>query len=92
MPKATKVVVHFDDGSTYEVPADKFGSLFMSEAKARKCGHKPPWGKPPQAHGGADTAAMSLMSSEETTAPIGDASTQEGETSCYWVGGVIICP
>lgn len=94
MPKATKVVVHFDDGSTYEVPIDKFGSLFTNEAKARKCGHKPPWGNPPNSGGGGgstDTATLGLMSTGESTTPTDD-STQEGETSCYLVGGVVICP
>jgi hypothetical protein len=89
MPKATKVVVHFDDGSMYEVPIEKFGSLFTNEAKAKKCGHKPPWGSPPKSGGETDTATMSLMSTESTTS---DDSTQEGETTCYWVNGVIICP
>jgi hypothetical protein len=89
MPKATKVVVHFDDGSTYEVPADKFGSLFVNEAKAKKCGHKPPWGKPPTSSGDSDTATLSLMSTGESTEPAAD-STMEG--SCYLIGGVVVCP
>lgn len=57
MPQATKVVIHFDDGSTYEVQAASFGSLFTSEAKAKKCGHNPPYGKPPGAGAGAVAAA-----------------------------------
>ena len=89
MPKATKIVVHFDDGSMYEVPVDKFGSLFTSEAKAKKCGHNPPYGKPPKSGSSTDSATVGLMSTSETT---DSTEMQAMEGACYWVNGVIICP
>ncbi|MGQ0815390.1 MAG: hypothetical protein ACT4O1_13185 [Gemmatimonadota bacterium] len=46
MPKATKIVIHFDDGTTHEIQASKMGSLFTSEARAKLCGHNPPYGTP----------------------------------------------
>ena len=92
MPKATKIVVHFDDGTTYEVAADKFGSLFMSEAKAKKCGHNPPYGKPPKNGSSTDSATLGLMSTSESTEPADSTETQVMEGACYMVGGVIICP
>ncbi|MGQ0563002.1 MAG: hypothetical protein ACT443_14150 [Gemmatimonadota bacterium] len=55
MPTATKIVIHFDDGTTFEVQASKVGSLFTSEARAKKCGHNPPYGKPPREENTATT-------------------------------------
>lgn len=81
MPQATKIVVHFDDGSTYEVDPSTVGSIFMSETKAKKCGHNPPYGKPPQDNSGTTT----LMSTTTSTAV-------EPSGTCYWVNGVIFCP
>ena len=78
MPKATKIVIEFDDGSSYEIDPAKAGSIFTSEAKAKKCGHNPPYGKPPKNENG-DSGSVSLMS-----------TTEEG--ACYLVNGVIVCP
>jgi hypothetical protein len=79
MPKATKFVVHFDDGSTYEIPANGTGSIFVNEEKAKKCGHNPPYKKPPKKNGTTDTS---------TTEP--EMAAMEG--ACYLVNGVIVCP
>lgn len=48
MSKATKITIHFDDGTTYDVDPSQSGSIFVNEGKAGKCGHRPPWGKPPK--------------------------------------------
>lgn len=48
MPKATKIIIHFDDGTTHEVDPGRSGSIFFNEGKAEKCGHRPPWEKPPK--------------------------------------------
>ena len=84
MAKPTKIVVHYDDGTTTDIPAQGVGSIFMNEGQARKCGHNPPYGKPPQANGGVNAAAA------DTTAT-GDVSLMAGE-SCYIINGVIVCP
>ena len=86
MPKATKIVIEFDDGTTYDVDPAKAGSIFMSEAAAKKCGHNPPYGKPPKSGNGAGTDTLSVAS-DSTTA----GATAEGPT-CYWINGVIVCP
>ena len=57
MPKATRIVIVFDDGSTYETEISKFGSLFTSQQQAERCKHFPPYGKPPQ-QGGDDATAV----------------------------------
>lgn len=82
MPQATKIVVHFDDGSTYEVDPSTVGSIFMNEPKAKKCGHNPPYGKPPQ----KTTESTLSMSSTET------ADDAEPAGTCYLVNGIIFCP
>jgi hypothetical protein len=82
MPKATKLVVHFDDGTTYEIPAEGTGSIFLNEEKAKKCGHNPPYKKPPK-NGEAGTTAVAT--DEPLTASL-------METACYWHNGVIVCP
>ena len=85
MPKATKIVIEFDDGTRHDVDPAKARSLFTSEAAAKKCGHNPPYGKPPKSgNGSTDTASVT---SDSTTA----AATVEGPT-CYWINGVIVCP
>jgi hypothetical protein len=85
MPKATKLVVHFDDGSTYEIPAQGTGSIFLKEEKARKCGNKPPYKKPPKTDEAEASGTMSLLS-DTTTEPAPEEST------CYEINGVIVCP
>ena len=87
MAKATKIVVYFDDGSTYEVQADQVGSIFLKETAAVKCGHKPPYGKPPK----DETTTFAAMSTTETGGTAGGDATAQG-TGCYLVSGVIICP
>ena len=86
MPKATKIVIEFDDGTKHVVDPAKARSLFTNEAAAKKCGHNPPYGKPPKSDNGnvTDTAALT---SDSTTA----AASVEGPT-CYWINGVIVCP
>lgn len=82
MPQVTKIVLHFDDGSTHEVDPSKYGSIFSNEPRARACSHNPPYGKPPQNSGSTTT----LMSSTTADADAADAGT------CYYINGVIICP
>ena len=83
MAKPTKIVVHFDDGTTTDIPAQGVGSIFMSEAKAKKCGHNPPYGKPPHA------AATATGETAETG---GTVSAMDTGDNCYIVNGVIVCP
>lgn len=82
MPKPTKVVVHFDDGTTLEIPAQGTGSIFLNEEKAKKCGHNPPYGKPPKNNG---VSADSTTTTDTTT-----MSTLEA--GCYILNGVVVCP
>lgn len=92
MPKATKIVIEFDDGTVYDIDPSNAGSIFTSEASAKKCKHDPPYDKPPKppkkkdADTGGGTA--SLMSTADTTNAAGAA---EGG-GCYIVNGVIVCP
>jgi hypothetical protein len=92
--KPTRIVVYFDDGTQWEMSADEVGSIFLKESKAVKCGHKPPYKKPPKQKSGSETstatfAAMSGTGSGETG---GEASVQEEGEGCYIIGGVIVCP
>lgn len=82
MAKPTKIVVHFDDGTSYETPAQGVGSIFMNEGKARKCGHNPPYGPPPKKDKSAGSAAEAG----------GDMTLMDTGDNCYIVNGVIICP
>jgi hypothetical protein len=87
--KPTKVVVYFDDGTQWEVSPDEAGSIFLSESKAVKCGHNPPYKKPPKPKAGSpNTATFAALS---TTV---DESGGEGEVpeGCYIIQGVIVCP
>jgi hypothetical protein len=88
MPKPTKVVIHFDDGTSYETPAQGVGSIFMNEGKAKKCGHNPPYGKPP---GNSNAGGTSGAGTGGTTEG-GTVSLMDTGDSCYIVNGVIICP
>ena len=86
MAKPTKIVVIFDDGTTTDIPAKGVGSIFMNEAKAKKCGHNPPYGKPPKEKD-ADAPLAMAMTAE------GDTEDEGGEgDNCYMVNGVIVCP
>ena len=87
MPKATKVVLHFDDGTTYEIPADGTGSIFLKEEKAKKCGHNPPYKKPPKK---TDEAAAPDTATTEAESPEPTMMAMEG--SCYLINGVVVCP
>ena len=86
MAKPTKIVVHFDDGSTTDIPAEGVGSIFMNEEKAKKCGHNPPYKKPPK-----EKNAGVSMAAAFSAAGGGEAETDEGD-SCYIINGVIVCP
>lgn len=87
MAKPTKIVVHFDDGTTTDIPAKGVGSIFMNEAKAKKCGHNPPYGKPP--HAAAGNAGGNAGGSESES---GTMSLMDTGESCYIINGVIVCP
>jgi hypothetical protein len=78
MAKATKILIVFDDGTTYETDASKVGSLYTSQQQAERCKHFPPYGKPPEKNGEATTASAT----EETAM----------EGSCYIINGVVVCP
>jgi hypothetical protein len=91
--KPTRIVVYFDDGTQWEMPADQVGSIFLKESKAVKCGHKPPYKKPPKpSSGSTTTATFAAMSSTESGETGGEVSVQEGGEGCYMIGGVIVCP
>lgn len=47
MARPTRIVVYFDDGSETEIAAAGVGSIFLSEDKAVRCGHRPPYDPPP---------------------------------------------
>ena len=49
MPTPTRMVIHFDDGTSMEIPLVGMSSVFMNEAAAVKCGRRPPYqqGPPP---------------------------------------------
>jgi hypothetical protein len=61
MAKVTRITLHFDDGTSYEVDPATGGSIFVNEGKAQKCGHRPPWKKPPQ-----DEETSTMATTEET--------------------------
>ena len=86
MAKPTKIVVHFDDGTTTDIPAKGVGSIFMNENKAKKCGHNPPYKKPPKKDSADDAPTLLAMSTTGDTEDDGDAD------NCYVVNGVIVCP
>lgn len=89
MAKATKIVVYFDDGTTHEIQADKAGSIFLKESAAKKCGHNPPYGKPPK----SASTTLSAMSTTEASGETGGATTAEAQGgTCYMINGVIVCP
>ena len=86
MAKPTTILIIYDDGTTTDIPAKGVGSIFMNENKAKKCGHNPPYGKPPKKEDAGNTStlmAMSTTADEEEDAVAG---------SCYMVNGVIVCP
>lgn len=85
MAKPTKIVVYFDDGTSIDIPAQGVGSIFMSEGKAKKCGHNPPYGKPPHAAAAGTTETSG-------TADGGTVSLMDTGESCYIINGVIVCP
>jgi hypothetical protein len=67
----------------------------LKESKAKKCGHNPPYNKPPKAASTNDTttttfAAMSTTETGGEEGGTGDVSLQ-GDT-CYLINGVIVCP
>lgn len=82
MPRATKIVIHFDDGSTHEVDTSEYGAVFSNEPRARACNHNPPYGKPPRNSGSSSPAVMSTSTAEEDDAGGG----------CYYINGVVVCP
>ena len=90
MAKATKIIVIFDDGTTFDVPADSAASIFLKESAAVHCGHQPPYGKPPKKEEAAMLTAMSAPTGS-TAAATTTGGTGAGGTSCYMINGVIIC-
>jgi hypothetical protein len=90
MAKPTKIVVHFDDGTTTDIPAQGVGSIFMNEGKAKQCGHNPPYGPPPHAHAGGSTTGSGSEDADGGTG--GTVSLMDTGDSCYIINGVIVCP
>ena len=90
MAKATKVIIVFDDGTTFDVAASSAGSVFLNEKAAVNCGHRPPYNKPPK----DPSVAMlqPLTATAEGGAVTAAAATTEEGTACYMVNGVIVCP
>lgn len=81
MANPTKIVVHFDDGSTTDIDAAGVGSIFFNEPSAIACGHKPPYRTPPNSgNGGSMSGVNSLMSTSTTGG------------SCYYINGMVVCP
>lgn len=84
MAKPTKIVVHFDDGTTFEIPAQGTGSIFLNEEKAKKCGHNPPYDKPPKKNGAESDSTLTATSDTTTSSTM--------EAGCYILNGVVVCP
>ena len=83
MPTPTRIVVHFDDGTTQDINVSGISSVFLKESAAVKCGHRPPYKQgPPPVGGGASTSS----GGDSTVTAASDSG------SCYWVNGVIVCP
>lgn len=76
MANLTKILLVFDDGSTFETDATKVGSLYTTQQQAERCKHFPPYGKPPAPSGETTTTTEQLP--------------EEG--SCYIINGVVVCP
>lgn len=57
MASLTKIVLHFDDGTTHTVE-EGYHAVYTSSARAKRANEREPWGKPPQA-GGKDDATVS---------------------------------
>lgn len=54
MAKLTKLVLHFDDGTTHEVQ-DTYTAVYKNEGRAKKAGEMgPPWLEPPAPRGKDD--------------------------------------
>lgn len=84
MPNPTKIVVHFDDGSTTDIDAAGVGSIYFNEPSAIASGHNPPYRT--SQNGSSGSEVNSLMSTTD------DASADESDGSCYYVNGMIVCP
>ena len=91
MPKATKIVIEFDDGTVYDIDPSEAGSIFTSEASAKKCKHDPPYEKPPKPPRKKDEEAGGITSLMSTADSTNAGAAAEGGT-CYVVNGVIVCP
>lgn len=53
MAKLTRLVLHFDDGSTHEVQSTHT-AVYKNAARAKKAGEKEPWLDSPQPRGKSD--------------------------------------
>ncbi|HEX6559833.1 MAG TPA: hypothetical protein VF021_10235 [Longimicrobiales bacterium] len=91
MAKPTAIVVWFDDNTRYHIDPAAVRSLFINEAAAARCGHKPP-------HAVPGPAAPVKGPFNDTAGPPA-AGGGGGQTlaaadagTCYYVNGMIICP
>jgi len=57
MATLTKIVLHFDDGTTHTVE-EGYHAVYTSSRRAQRANEREPWGKPPQA-GGKDDSTIS---------------------------------
>lgn len=78
MPTPTKIVVHFDDGTSREIPVGGMSSVYFNEAAARRAGREWRQETPPGTRNGGDNG--------------GDVAAMADGESCYYVNGVIVCP
>jgi hypothetical protein len=85
--KATKLVVHFEDGSTTEIPAAGVGSVYLDAAKAKKDGKK----VGNECPGFACKLEVGHEGDCDFRQPVGDVATMEGG-SCYIINGMVVCP
>jgi hypothetical protein len=55
MAKLKRIVLEFDDGTTFDVP-EFYKAVYKSAERAMKAGEKEPWGPPPEQYRGKDDA------------------------------------
>lgn len=78
MAKLTKIVLHFDDGTTHEVERG-YNAVYTNPGRAKKANEREPWGKPPHAR---DTGKDDAPASSEF----------DPGSGCYIINNAIICP
>jgi hypothetical protein len=92
MAKPTAIVVWFDDNTRYHIDPNVVRSLFVNEAAAASCGHRPPHRVPGPAAPvkGPFNDNDGPPSTDESSGTMMTAMDTGG--SCYYVNGMIVCP